>query len=321
MATAVAQSSKPDSAIDLSNITDQIFGFLDHPGIITLLIIGGLCLLVIILVGGWFIRKFIKDDQERVQEDGNLRKYRELKQSCIHNQNMKLIKKEWSPLNLIFYFPLIIPGIITQFAPVFKKDRSIKILDNNNNFLGFYRGHTIDNGELLLAFYKKKSFFIFEDIKVIRCLLEFDYEKILMDKDGNILYDVNEDGMKIEKKVIVKEKKYKNLVRYIGWNNEKVNNLSLAKSIHIMCDGLKIIDHYYFVPNYIFLDGDKNIVYKDFTEEFSQNTVKRTTQKILEDTLSRQTKIVDSSAQSNPEIAKERHKIEKTEIENENEQN
>jgi len=320
MATATAHTTKPDVQWSMGDTFKPLMEFFNNPIIVAIVVIGGLLFIVCIIIITVIMKSSAKEHKEMIQKDGALRKCLELKQACLQNQDKRLIKQEWSPLNLMFYFPLIFPGIITQFLPVFKTDRSLRIYDHNNNALGFYRGHTIDNGELILAFYRSKTWLFFEDVKLLRCLLTFDYEEPMKDNEGNIVYE-QQGNIKTPKMITKTNNKFSNLVRFVGWDKEHVDSISEAKQIYIQCDGFKILDHYYFVPNVFFVNSENKRTYHDFSFEFATNTEKRVMAKVAEDVLSKMTDVVDKASQANPEIAKQRHRVERTESEVNDDQN
>lgn len=107
-----------------------------------------------------------KLDEERKERDDKVYlHYVNVVSSCIDNARDNWIRKYWNPASL---FLLLIPVIGWIIIPFVKKEGSNTIRDIDNNFVGFYRGHSyLDDGTIAIMYYRTKSFFFFEDTKVL----------------------------------------------------------------------------------------------------------------------------------------------------------
>lgn len=119
--------------------------------IIIFVIIIALAIIIYMMMKNW--------EEERQERDEPIfQAYKNKIRDCNLNANLKKINNKYSLKNLFFL------GI-----PIIRKEHSAKIVNYQNELLGYYRGHAYSpDGFLELLLYKTKSFFIIEDLFLLR---------------------------------------------------------------------------------------------------------------------------------------------------------
>lgn len=142
--------------------------------IIAAIIIGALA------IGFYFLYKRISDEREQRDNKVYLH-FVNVEDSCIENTKKEWINKYWKPSSL---WLLLIPIFGWIAIPFVKKESSAKIRNIDGDFVGWYRGHTyLDDGTVAIRYYNSKSFFFFEDTKILLIPTKIDYTE--KDDDGN----------------------------------------------------------------------------------------------------------------------------------------
>lgn len=308
---STGDAAKQMSSINPMGLVRDIFALLSNPFVIAIMI----CVVILIILIVIIIWLNSKDKQRKIEEDGMYRKYIEIKQQCRQNARKEWIQERWSLLNLIF-FPFFPIGWIPMFMGVFKKELSFKIYDADRNFMGYYRGETHTNGEWIIAYYREKDWFVFPNIKLVRLMEEHRYETYERDpaKNNEIVYEKIGNVMRPKTRIeIVKD--FAKLHIFGGAYDVSKISKKHYKWLEIQCEGFKITNQYYYTPNYFFYGDNGERVFQDFTVEYHQHANEMTLTKLYDNTLTKQTEIADKIAQSNPDVAKGRRMVEKTEDE------
>lgn len=253
-------------------------------------------ILIIVAIGVaiFFILKARKEDMLREQEDRTYAQYKAHLRASTLNAKKYRIKKTYSLLNLF------VLGL-----PLFWNEHSLKLTDKDGNLIGYYRGEVpTHKGELIYCAYKKKSWFIFEDLFLMRTLYSYNYENKIPAKDdkGNIVKGKYET---IYEKVHF-DKFYDFLPREAHPKH--------YKELQIQCYGLEE-DGYYFTPAYMIKDKEGKLIIGDYRPEFRENLEAYAVDEQFKRVLRDGGQAVDSAVRTNPNVATNKHWIEKTEDE------
>jgi len=270
-----------------------LYGMMSSPvfwGFVVLVVI-----IAIIVVLYWTYLK--KQDIQRRKDDPEYKKYREIKEACQQNAIPQWIKKMWSFKN-----------VFVLFIPLFSNEASFQIKDINRNLIGYYRGHLkLPCGEMAYLFYKKKNFFFFEQLEILRCMHSHKYSRPVLDGDGNITYETKGREKSIKMEVVI-ENKYKELHKMFP---ETATRERDCRWLEIQCEGVVIECNYYFVPSYFYWN-EKEKVSIDIQAEYAKNSAEMTVAKVFDNFRADVGTIVDETARSNPDNAKGRYAAEKT---------
>lgn len=137
---------------------------------IILLIVSVMVVIAIIWILASRVRELAKPRDEPAYQ-----KYKEIMSSCSQNANRKYINKKFN-LKFLFVPPLFWLGFL------FETDYSTKLRDKDGHMIGYYRGDfKSKNGIHYFTFYKKKSWFIVEDIEILMVPIYIQYK----DSNGN----------------------------------------------------------------------------------------------------------------------------------------
>jgi hypothetical protein len=121
-------------------------------------------IILVLAIGAYFLWKKLADERKR-RDDVVYLNYCNIDDSCRDNAKKEWIRKYWNPKSL---FLLLLPVIGWILIPFVKSESSAKIRDRDNNFIGWYRGHSYtDDGMLSVKYYNSKSFIFFEDTKIL----------------------------------------------------------------------------------------------------------------------------------------------------------
>ena len=185
---------------------------------------------IIIFILGMVIYYMFKklDDERKERDEPGYQVYKALKKTCMMQAEQKRIRRNWSPINLLWF------GL-----PLIKKEHSSKFLDMSNRVLGYYRGeaHTMDNTVNFLA-YKRKFFIFFEETFIMKIPLIIKVKK----KDKN----------EIEKTVTI------DLSKYI---TELPNG-----DFKIYCTGMERLGLYYYCPVFVIDEVHGKLDYRKVME-------------------------------------------------------
>jgi hypothetical protein len=251
-----------------------------------------LLLIILIVVGVIIFMRNKKEDALRERDDINYAIYKQTLRDCSHNAEPNWVSKSYSLLNLL------ILGI-----PIFWNEHSLKILDFNENLLGYYRGHKVTpRGETIYMCYKTKSWLIFENLILIRCLYTHDHEEV---KEV-----MNKETKKMEKQKVFHKENYEHYYQFFP----KETNRKLYRYLKIQCDGISE-NAYMHIPNYLVPDGSGNMIAKDFRPEYLINNSYYQRDEQFWRMVTDMSRNVEQASRSNPYISQGRHIIEKTEEE------
>ena len=246
---------------------------------------------VVIFALGMIVYYLVKkmDDERKERDEPGYQLYKSTKRACELQANKRLIRKYWSWINLLFF------GL-----PLIKKEHSAKIVDRNDNLIGWYRGDymSMDNSWNLLI-YKVKSFIFFEDTFVLKIPLMLKF-KVPTTKKGKVS-KVVDNG--------VKEKK--------GVGNEQYKVISLKKmvtklpngDIKVYCSSIERIGLYYYCPIYP-IDEDKGFL--DFRKVMEGAIIDNTYQILLQRLLNTGAKQMEKGMMFNPFLQYSQKAPEKT---------
>ena len=214
---------EPMTAQQSANPTGLIQSIMHNlPIIIFVAIVIALCVAIYVM---W--QKM--NDQQKKRDHPVYEKYCNIKDACQLNANHKWIDHKYSFTNLFWF------GI-----PLRWNEHSVKVRNKDDEVLGWYRGHYMaQDGYLNLLVYKTKKWLIIEDLFVIKCPIHISYRKKVVDKDGNIIFD-NENQPKFERHKL-------NFSKYVKY----LSNMD----IKLMCFGLETYS-YFTYPVYISETGE-----------------------------------------------------------------
>jgi len=200
MAVAVVTEQGQGGAIAGSNVLRDFINFLSNSWPYLLIAIVLIILAIIIF---YLINKL--EDERKERDEPGYQVYKSVKMACELNKDERLIRKTFNPATL--FFILFPPFLWLMF--VLKKEHSAKVLDYQNNLLGYYRGDYVgmDNTWNLLV-YKSKWLIFFEKTFVIKIPLSFQVKRKVKDKKGRIMLE------KDNKTPIIKEE-YVDLKKFI----------------------------------------------------------------------------------------------------------
>lgn len=159
MAVVVIEGSPEQNTGTLSGL-GEIWAFFANNWVLMVSV-----LVILLLVGiVFFIWKRLSDERKE-RDDKVYLHYINVHESCVANSRTEWIRKYWNPVSL---WLVLLPVIGWFIIPFVKKESSNKIRDIDNNFVGWYRGHSfLDDGTVALFYYKTKSFIFFEDTKIL----------------------------------------------------------------------------------------------------------------------------------------------------------
>lgn len=291
MATIVTPESQATTPPpnDIGVTLDGILNFFMNP--VFLFIFAIIVIAIVIIV--FFVMKSKKEDSLRERDDINYALYKQALRSSLQNQNTDWIKKTYSLKNLL------ILGI-----PLFWNEHSLQVYDINRVRIGWYRGHTVTSlGETIFCLYKKKTWFIFDDLFLVRTMNTHNYiiRKEILDKKGQ------PTGKYTETEQLV------NFNALYEWLPQNVPT-RFKTELHIQCDGISQ-DGYFNIPNYLRKDLSGKIISDDLKPLFHKNLIEYTREEQLLRSITDLSRNIDESARSNPHVAIGRHRIEKTEEE------
>ena len=293
MATIVSpQTGQPAPVNNMGVTMDGIFNFFLNP--VVLFIFAFIILIIVIVV--FVVMKQKKEDSLKERDNINYALYKSTMRSCLHNSNPKWINKTYSLKNILFL------GI-----PIFWNEHSLKVVDQNDVLMGYYRGHkTTPKGETIYCLYKTKRFLILENLILLRTINSHNYEnkvELIDDKTKKSTGKFKTDYKEIE------------FSNFYEWLPKNVNQ-SLYTTLKIQCDGINEDgSSYFYIPDYIRNDGTGKVFSMDLTPEFRKNQLDYTANEQLWRTITDLSRNIDESARSNPHVALDRHKIEKTDEE------
>ena len=218
-----------------------------------------LLIFIILMILGiviYYLLVKAKEDWKERDEPG-YQLFKNVKRTCKLQADKRLIKKKWSPINLLWL------GI-----PLIKRERSAKIIDRSDNLIGYYRGAYVsqDNTMNILT-YKKKHFLFFEDLFIIKFPLVLKFKTTKKDEHGRILYqNDNKTPIYVSKNV--------NLGRLI---HQYPNN-----NIKLDCISIERVGLYYYCPVFL-IDSEKG--YLDYRKALEgviiDNTYQTMVQRVL----------------------------------------
>jgi len=162
----VRQTATQGGALEPINELSETFGWLiSHWYLIVILI--GLIVAIAVIV---FLYK--SRENERLERDSEGYKHRNnLMENCKMNADKTKIKNTYSWMNLFWF------GI-----PFKRNEHSAKLLDYEGKLIGYYRGHSFgQNNMVTYLLYKKKSLFFFEN----QFLLQFPKKMTLTYMEDN----------------------------------------------------------------------------------------------------------------------------------------
>jgi len=207
--------------------------------------------------------------------------YNTVRADCKMNADPKLIKKNYSFLNLFWL------GI-----PLKWNEHSAKLLDVDRNLIGYYRGHfDSQDGCRNYMVYKTKSWIFFEDLFVVRYLRKVSFDNV-------------DDKTKKKKSKTIN---FDNLVTKDRHNDD----------IHIRCVGVQKITIYYRTPNFIYDLVDRDVI--DLRTKTQGSIMEDTYKLAYERQINQSAKTVRKAVEGNPfvqakkqggEIEQENHEIE-----------
>lgn len=233
MATVVQETEHV--AIDMSFMT-KTYQFFAHNWKWMIL---SIIILIIGIVVFYIFKKW--EDERKERDEPGYQLYKGVKSSCRLQADKSKIHKTWNPTSLIL---LIFPPL-WWFIPMWRKERSAKVLDAADNLLGYYRGQYISmDNTLNLLVYKKKILFFFEELFVIKIPRLIRFKEPVLDRDGKVLY-VDVGGKKIPK---LKD-------RTISFLNMVKPTPGKSGHIKVFCYGLERVGMYYFTPVFMSREG------------------------------------------------------------------
>lgn len=215
----------PSPAAAPPNFLDAFFSFLGS--------FWWVLLLIAIAISGFVVAVYVLKlmrDNDRRRDAAVYATAQNISQACALNTNLDYVRKRWSWINLLWF------GI-----PLRHVETSAKIVDMNNNFLGWYRGHCYtQNGDLVFRVYKSNFLLFFEDYFLIYCPLSFTYLK-----DGERVFE------KLPPETIL-------------WDVDRTN------SIRIKCETTVKQGSYYHFPSYVLVKGSEK-KHLDLSEHIADN--------------------------------------------------
>jgi len=223
-------------------------------------------LIIIILFVIIYIIFVKKEESDRERDEPGYQLYKSVKHSCGLNANKRLIRLEWN-WRTLFWF-LIPPFFWLTF--VLKKERSMKLVNHNNQLIGYYRGHCRSmDGTLNYLLYKKKFIIFFEEQFILKMPMEFELvKKTMKTKDDNFVMDKNNNPVYESKRVKLP------LTQFI----KTLPN----KDVMLQATSIEKIGLYYFCPVFYTGATDQTIDYRKLMEgAIIENTYQQMTTRLL----------------------------------------
>ena len=241
--------------------------------------------LIIIILGIVIYVILKKWEEERQEKDDPVYEgYKNLCRDCSLNRDTKRIKKAYSLVNLLWL------GL-----PLVRPEHSARIVNYNNQLLGFYRGHAYSqDGYFNILMYKDKNLIFFENKFLLRCPVFIKTKVKKRDEKGKVLKD--EDG-----KTIVEDKS----LNYRKWIQELSNG-----DFKIIASNLEQ-RNYFRYPIYLTTTGELI----DIRKETGADIVDMTYNTMLGRVLSEGASMVEKAMTYNPNVKYEQMTPEKTQAE------
>ena len=124
------------------------------------------------------------DEERKERDEPGYQLFKTVKMACELNADKSLIRKSFNPATLPLIFLPIIGWILMC---IIKKEHSAKVVDYQNNFMGYYRGSYVSQDNTMnFLLYKDKWLFFFEQTFVLKCPLGVKFRKQLKDDKGMV---------------------------------------------------------------------------------------------------------------------------------------
>ena len=212
------------------------------------------------------------DDTRRERDEPGYQVYKALKKTCMLQADKRKIRRNWSPINLLWL------GL-----PIIKREHSCKFLDMSNKILGWYRGESssMDNSINFLT-YKRKFFILFEETFIIKVpqIIRFKSKDKKTDKEKSHTID---------------------LTRHM---KELPNG-----DIKIDCVGLEKLGLYYYCPVFVIDEEHGKLDYRKVVEG---SIIDTTYQAMLQRVVNASAKAVEKATLISPDVQAKRLTPEKT---------
>jgi len=260
---------------------------------------GFVVLIVILIILGIGVAVFIymkmqRENALKEKDDTIYAQYKSHLRTSVQNVRQEWIKQTGSLWNILFL------GI-----PLIKKEHSLKVVDLNNNMIGYYRGQTITHKkETIYCLYKTKTWFFFENLFLLRCINSFNYQNRVpkLDNKGN--------EIKGEYELVTKDVSIDKFYKFLPLEADK----RYKKVLEIQCYGVEE-ERYYFTPSYVTIDEKGLERIADFRPEFRHNLKDYSVDEQYRRFVSESGRAVDGAVRTNPHVQANKHWIEKTEEE------
>lgn len=242
---------------------------------------------LIIMIFGIAIYYILKsrEEERKERDDVTYEDFKNTTRDCQLQRRPKLIRKKWSPINLLWL------GL-----PIIKTDYSAKIVNYTNDILGYYRGETtkMDSTYNILC-YKFKWFIFIEQQFLIKCPMKI---TVKMQKVDPLTNKVLKDS----KGQPITEEKIMDFSKFI---DHQING-----DIKISCTHLERVG-YYRVPVYV--TKDKEVL--DIREYLGEKLMHSAYSSMLNKVLATGSKQVEKAMLHNPWLVYEQKAPEKTKAE------
>jgi hypothetical protein len=205
--------------------------------------------IVILIIIIFMLMNKVEDERKERDEPG-YQLYKTVMMAAYMNKDDKLIRRvfNWSTLPLIF-----IPVIGWILMIVIKREMSAKIMDYNNNLIGYYRGDYISQDNTWnFRIYKEKWLFFFEQEFILKAPLYVYIKKVRKNDKGEIIWEDNKKTIPLydEEKV-----SFRNYIQKLPDGNFK-----------IICSGIEPIGMYYKCPVYMMEHTGEAVDYRKILE-------------------------------------------------------
>lgn len=187
-----------------------------------------------------------------------------ISEAATLNKNKAWCRKSYSLANL-FWLGL----------PLKWNDHSVRLVDVDRNFLGWYRGAVrTQGGDTVFKLYKTKTFFFFEDDFLLYCPSHY------------------LSGVDARTKQRVLTPMPRNTIEY---------RVEDANEIRIKCVTIHKQGEYYFFPNYVFTINDER-VHLDLTQYIGESIAKTNFLVSLEHAYSDMSRVTGRAVEVNPHL-------------------